>query len=123
MNVSFILSFIFTLFLLSEFVEFFCKYLAVALFNCKPPSFVTVEIPSVSKLEKNISVAMVNSYTPLSTTRPLVPGMIAVGGLHIYPNKKLPQELQTFLDGAVDGAIFFSLGEKGLTQCNMSPKY
>ncbi|XP_011294798.1 UDP-glycosyltransferase UGT5 isoform X2 [Musca domestica] len=69
-----------------------------------------VEIPSVSKLEKNISVAMVNSYTPLSTTRPLVPGMIAVGGLHIYPNKKLPQELQTFLDGAVDGAIFFSLG-------------
>ncbi|XP_073847615.1 UDP-glycosyltransferase UGT5-like isoform X2 [Musca autumnalis] len=69
-----------------------------------------VDIPSVSKLEKNISVAMVNSYTPLSTTRPLVPAMIAVGGLHIYPNKKLPQDLQTFLDEATDGAIFFSLG-------------
>ncbi|XP_061395083.1 UDP-glycosyltransferase UGT5-like [Musca vetustissima] len=69
-----------------------------------------VDIPPVSKLEQNISVAMVNSYTPLSTTRPLVPGMIAVGGLHIHPNKKLPEDLQTFLDGAVDGAIFFSLG-------------
>lgn len=69
-----------------------------------------VPIPSVSQMEKNISVILLNSHTPLTTSRPSVPGMIPIGGMHIYPPKKLPQDIQTFLDEAKEGAIYFSLG-------------
>ncbi|XP_061389119.1 UDP-glycosyltransferase UGT5 [Musca vetustissima] len=69
-----------------------------------------VTIPSVSEMEKNISVMLLNSHIPLTTARPLVPGIIFVGGMHIYPPKKLPQDIQQFMDGAKDGVIFFSLG-------------
>uniref|UniRef100_A0A1I8P863 UDP-glucuronosyltransferase n=1 Tax=Stomoxys calcitrans TaxID=35570 RepID=A0A1I8P863_STOCA len=69
-----------------------------------------VSIPSVSKMEKNISVMLLNSHIPLSAPVPLVPGMVFVGGMHIYPPKKLPQDIQQFLDEAPEGAIYFSLG-------------
>lgn len=62
-------------------------------------------------MEKNISIMLLNSYTPLTTSRPTVSGMISVGGMHIYPPKKLPQDIQQFLDGAENGAIYFSLGK------------
>lgn len=62
-------------------------------------------------MEKNISVMLLNSHLPLTTARPLVPGMVFVGGMHIYPPKALPKDIGEFLDGAQDGAIFFSLGK------------
>ena len=67
-------------------------------------------LPSVSELEKQISVIILNSHVPLSTPRPTVQGMVQVGGLHIKEPKPLPDELQSFLDGAKDGVIYFSLG-------------
>ncbi|TMW45132.1 hypothetical protein DOY81_009787, partial [Sarcophaga bullata] len=69
-----------------------------------------VKIPLVTQMEKNISVMLLNSHTPLTTSRPTIAGMVPVGGMHIYPPKKLPQDIQTFLDGAENGAIYFSLG-------------
>ncbi|XP_037926212.1 UDP-glycosyltransferase UGT5-like isoform X1 [Hermetia illucens] len=67
-------------------------------------------IPSVSKMEKNISVILLNSHIPLTTPRPSVPGMIQVGGLHVKEPKPLPKDIKQFLDGAENGAIYFSLG-------------
>ena len=61
-------------------------------------------------MEKNISVMLLNSHTPLTTSRPTITGMVPIGGMHIYPPKTLPQDLKTFLDGAENGAIYFSLG-------------
>lgn len=40
----------------------------------------------------------------------MMPGLINIGGAHIKANKPLPDDIQQFLDGASDGAIFFSLG-------------
>ncbi|XP_037928633.1 UDP-glycosyltransferase UGT5-like [Teleopsis dalmanni] len=68
------------------------------------------EIPKVTQMEKNISALLLNSYVPLTTPRPTVAAMISVGGLHIYPSKPLPEDLQTFLDEAEYGAIYFALG-------------
>lgn len=43
--------------------------------------------------------------------RPLVPAMVEVGGMHVATtNKKLPEEIQKFLDDATEGAVYFSMG-------------
>lgn len=73
--------------------------------------FTLVPIPKVSDMEKNVSVMLLNSYAPLTTTRPTIAGMIPVGGMHIYPPRALPEDIQKFLDDAKDGVIYFSLGE------------
>ncbi|XP_034654250.1 UDP-glucuronosyltransferase 2C1 [Drosophila subobscura] len=69
-------------------------------------------VPTIKELERNISAILLNNYMPLSTTRPTSFNMVAVGGLHIKPPKALPQHLQEFLDGATEGAIYFSLGSQ-----------
>lgn len=62
-------------------------------------------------MERQISVMLLNSHAPLTTARPTVDAMVPVGGMHIYPPKALPQDIQAFLDGAGEaGVIFFSLG-------------
>lgn len=39
-----------------------------------------------------------------------MPNIVNIGGAHIKEKKDLPNDIQTFLDEATDGAIFFSLG-------------
>lgn len=67
-------------------------------------------LPSVFDLEKSISMIFVNSHFAMIKPRPLMPGIINVAGAHIKPVKPLPDDLQSFLDGAEHGAIFMSLG-------------
>lgn len=62
-------------------------------------------------METQISVMLLNSHAPLTTARPTVDAMVPVGGMHIYPPKSLPMDMQGFLDAATDGAIYFSLGK------------
>ncbi|XP_017033157.1 UDP-glycosyltransferase UGT5 [Drosophila kikkawai] len=72
---------------------------------------VLAEVPKVKDMERQISVMLLNSHAPLTTARPTVDAMVPVGGMHLYPPKALPQDMQTFLDGAGEaGAIYFSLG-------------
>lgn len=42
--------------------------------------------------------------------RPYVPNMIQIGGFYAQTAKKLPDNLQKYLDSAKDGAIIFSFG-------------
>ncbi|KAL7735231.1 hypothetical protein ACLKA6_016140 [Drosophila palustris] len=67
-------------------------------------------LPTIKQLERNISAFLLNSYMPLEAPRPNSFNMIQVGGLHIQKPKPLPKQLQTFLDEAEHGAIYFSLG-------------
>lgn len=67
-------------------------------------------LPKVADLERQVSVILLNSHAPLTSTRAKVPGLIQVGGLHIKEPKPLPSDLQKFLDDAHEGAIYFSLG-------------
>ncbi|XP_070066402.1 UDP-glycosyltransferase UGT4 [Drosophila virilis] len=71
---------------------------------------VLAEVPKVRHMETQISVMLLNSHAPLTTARPTVDAMVPVGGMHIYPPKPLPMDMQSFLDAATDGAIYFSLG-------------
>ncbi|XP_055915994.1 UDP-glucosyltransferase 2-like [Eupeodes corollae] len=75
-------------------------------------SHLPMKLPTVSEMKKNVSVLLLNSYTPLTSPRPTNMGMVEVGGMHIYPPKSLPAEIKAFLDGATHGAIYFSLGSQ-----------
>lgn len=67
-------------------------------------------LPSLSSLNKNISLTLVYAHRSISDPRPAMPGLINIGGAHIKPTQPLPGDIQAFLDGASHGAIFFSLG-------------
>ncbi|XP_055531216.1 UDP-glycosyltransferase UGT5-like [Wyeomyia smithii] len=67
-------------------------------------------LPKVADLERQVSVILLNSHTPLTTTRAKLPGLVQVGGLHIKKPKPLPEDIRKFLDDAKYGAIYFSLG-------------
>lgn len=62
-------------------------------------------------MEKNLSAVLLNSHAPLTTTRPTVPGMVFVGGMHIknVPDP-LPEDIKTFIENSEHGVIYFSLG-------------
>ncbi|XP_028900260.2 UDP-glycosyltransferase UGT5 isoform X2 [Zeugodacus cucurbitae] len=72
----------------------------------------SINFPSVSDMNRNLSAILINNYTPLSSAGPTIDSMINVGGMHIYPPKQLPADIQQFLDGAEHGAIYFSLGSQ-----------
>ncbi|XP_036332574.1 UDP-glycosyltransferase UGT5-like [Rhagoletis pomonella] len=69
-----------------------------------------IKFPSSSAMEKNLSAIFINNHTPLAPAAPTIDSIINVGGLHIYPPKPLPTDLQKFLDEAEHGAIYFSFG-------------
>lgn len=70
------------------------------------------DTPSVSSLQTNVSLVLLNTHFTLNYPKPYMSNMIEVGGLHIkseQPNQLSPQ-LQRFLDEANDGFIYFSMG-------------
>ncbi|KAJ9601562.1 hypothetical protein L9F63_000305 [Diploptera punctata] len=67
-------------------------------------------LPSLSELECNTSLLLINHHFSISYPRPLMPNMVQVGGLHVKNPKKLPQDLQKYIDDAPDGVIYFSMG-------------
>lgn len=66
--------------------------------------------PDVFELQKNIAIVLSNSHESIAYSRPLVPNVIPVGGLHVSKPKPLPDDLQNFMDNAPNGVIYFSLG-------------
>ncbi|KAJ8928783.1 hypothetical protein NQ314_018641 [Rhamnusium bicolor] len=65
----------------------------------------------------NVSLVLLNSHVSISSPQPSVPSMIEIGGFHVTPPKKLPDDLQKFLDEAKEGVIYFSMGS------NLKSKY
>ncbi|PNF23047.1 UDP-glucuronosyltransferase 1-1 [Cryptotermes secundus] len=70
----------------------------------------TDNLPPVWELEYKTSLVFLNTHYSLSYPKPLTPNYVQVGGMHVKPPKKLPQELQKYLDEASDGVIYFSMG-------------
>ncbi|KAJ9601567.1 hypothetical protein L9F63_000310 [Diploptera punctata] len=67
--------------------------------------------PSLWELEaETTSLVLFNSHFSISYPRPLLPNAIQIGGMHIKPPNKLPQDIQTYLDEAKHGVIYFSIG-------------
>ncbi|XP_018579882.1 UDP-glucuronosyltransferase 2B10-like [Anoplophora glabripennis] len=64
----------------------------------------------INDLLYNASLVLLNSQESIFTAQPLVPCMVEIGGFHVQPQKKLPDDLQKFLDEAKEGVIYFSMG-------------
>lgn len=58
----------------------------------------------------NISLMLTNSHPSVNNVAPHVSNIIEIGGFHINPPKKLPEDLQKFLDNAKEGVVVFSMG-------------
>lgn len=66
--------------------------------------------PPLYDIYTNVSLVLLNSHTSLYPALPTVPNMVEIGGYFIDPPKKLPEDIQKFLDSATGGAIYFSMG-------------
>jgi glucuronosyltransferase len=49
------------------------------------------DVPSLSEIARNTNLLLVNTHFSLNRPRPLVPGIVEVGGLHLKPPKELPK--------------------------------
>ncbi|XP_046386467.1 UDP-glucosyltransferase 2-like [Ischnura elegans] len=67
-------------------------------------------LPPLQEFASNISLFLMNNHYALNGPQQQLPGVVDVGGMQCSPPKPLPKDIQSFLDGAEQGAIFFSLG-------------
>lgn len=69
------------------------------------------DIPKMEDLRKNVSMVFVNSHVSYGIPQPSMPNLIEIGGIHVKQRiENLTADVQEFLDDAMDGAIYFSLG-------------
>ncbi|ERL84451.1 hypothetical protein D910_01883, partial [Dendroctonus ponderosae] len=68
------------------------------------------DAPSIYDLYYNVSLVLLNSHTSINAPVPLVPNMVEVGGFFIDPPKKLPQDLEDYMNNATEGVVYFSMG-------------
>ncbi|XP_069681772.1 UDP-glycosyltransferase UGT5-like isoform X2 [Periplaneta americana] len=73
-------------------------------------SHIGPDVPWLSEIARNTSLVLVNTHFSLNWPRPLVPGVVEVGGIHIKPAKKLQKDLESYLNDAKHGVIYFSMG-------------
>jgi len=65
---------------------------------------------SVDELMERSKLWILTSDVIIDSPKPIMPHMIEVGGLTTQPAKELPEDIQSFLDGAEDGVILVSFG-------------
>ncbi|KAG4070752.1 hypothetical protein HA402_010978 [Bradysia odoriphaga] len=69
------------------------------------------QYPPYAEVLKNVSLVLVSQHFSGQASEALLPNVIEVEGIHVRKEPTpLPADIKDFLDGATDGAIFFSLG-------------
>ncbi|XP_045481094.1 UDP-glycosyltransferase UGT5-like isoform X6 [Harmonia axyridis] len=68
------------------------------------------EISDLDALIRNTNLILVNSHWTLTFSRPLVPAVVEIGGIHVQKSKKLPENIEKFINESKHGVIYFSLG-------------
>lgn len=64
----------------------------------------------LEEYEKHMSLILVNSDPIWDYAMPFAPNIIPVGGLHVKPPKKLPDDIKKILDQATNGVVYFAMG-------------
>lgn len=68
------------------------------------------DYPPLEDILKNTSLLMVNSFPVLTGARPTVPQVVQIGGIHLKPVKRLPQDIEKFINKSKHGVVYFSMG-------------
>ncbi|XP_050506054.1 UDP-glycosyltransferase UGT5-like [Diabrotica virgifera virgifera] len=68
------------------------------------------DMPYLGDLERNISLLLLNVNPIIHNARPNVPNIIEINQMHIKERKPLPKDIQEYLDSALQGVVYFSLG-------------
>ncbi|XP_055904466.1 UDP-glycosyltransferase UGT5-like [Eupeodes corollae] len=90
--------------ILSEFLYIYSEKVYTANF---PPD----KYPTLKQMQNNISMVLFNHHFSEGPIRPLVPGLVEIGGIQVKDKPDpLPSDVKKFLDNSTKGAIFFSLG-------------
>ncbi|EFA11928.2 UDP-glucuronosyltransferase 2C1-like Protein [Tribolium castaneum] len=66
--------------------------------------------PSLDELKDTVALVLSNGHYSFESPRPFVPNVIPVGGFHVQKARKLPTDLQKYMDEAKHGVVYFSLG-------------
>lgn len=78
------------------------------------------ELPPLLEIERNQSLALLNSHFSINEALPLLPSQVEVGAMHCRPGHPLPEDLKSWIAGAgPEGVIYFSLGS--VTSGNSMP--
>ncbi|KAF2893558.1 hypothetical protein ILUMI_12612, partial [Ignelater luminosus] len=101
--------------LLSVLFQLYIKYYVYWISN--PKGDLTVQkyfgenYSSLKELATKVDMLFVNVDPIFHSIRPIVPAVIQIGGgTHIRPARKLPNDIQTFLDNSPEGVVYVSLG-------------
>ncbi|XP_017768994.1 PREDICTED: UDP-glucuronosyltransferase 2B15-like isoform X2 [Nicrophorus vespilloides] len=68
------------------------------------------DLPSLKKIGNNVSMIMINSHWSISRPKPLSPAFIEISGVHMPKLKKLPLNIEKWINESKDGVIYFSMG-------------
>lgn len=66
--------------------------------------------PNIYDVVYNTSLVIYNSDCGFNQPMPTAPNVVEIGGFHVRPPKKLPDDLQKVLDNAPNGVVYFSMG-------------
>ncbi|XP_015113242.1 UDP-glucuronosyltransferase 2B17 [Diachasma alloeum] len=87
------------------------RYYTEAVQNAQMRKYIDSDIPPLRELEKNVVLALVNSWHSLNPIQPVTPGVIGVAGLHVDANYvPLPKEMEKWMNDSTSGVIYFTLG-------------
>ncbi|KAJ0175792.1 hypothetical protein K1T71_008951 [Dendrolimus kikuchii] len=80
------------------------------------------KIPDLQELGRNYTLMFLNTFHSLNGVRPLLPGVIEVGGMHLDHNRKpIPHYIERFLNESEHGVVLLSFGS--LIKTSSIPKY
>ncbi|XP_046612428.1 UDP-glucosyltransferase 2-like [Neodiprion virginianus] len=75
-------------------------------------SYFGPNLPPLDVLRSKVGLVLVNGHHSVTSPRAMAPGVKEVGGIHIPSSgpARLPRELKEYLDSAVEGVVYFSIG-------------
>ncbi|XP_013139129.1 PREDICTED: UDP-glucuronosyltransferase 2B17-like [Papilio polytes] len=77
-------------------------------------------IPPIEELYDNVAMLFLNMHPIWENNRPVPPGVVYMGGLHLNLIKELPKDLKSYLDSSKNGVIYLSLGSN-IKSSNLPP--
>nr|XP_018906826.1 PREDICTED: UDP-glucuronosyltransferase 2B1-like [Bemisia tabaci]XP_018906827.1 PREDICTED: UDP-glucuronosyltransferase 2B1-like [Bemisia tabaci] len=68
------------------------------------------DVPPILDILKSTSLILGNSHSTIHGGRPFASTVVDVGGVHVEPAKRLPRDIEKFIEDSPDGVIYFCMG-------------